>query len=147
MISMLFKGRPRRVIKAKFSREEKHNSNRITEALKERKPFNLVEYGKLIGVDLSGPIPQIKIPSPQPQTKDEQIIEEHVIDNENENNDDEEIINEFGEVINKKHRPSTNSHNQIKRKQSRGPGERDPEIEVGAEVVGVVEEGGNVVAT
>lgn len=99
-------------VRIKF--QEKHNSNRVTETLKERKPFNLVEYGKLIGVDLSGPTPQIKIPSPQPQTKDEQIIEEHVIDNENENNDDEEIINEFGEVINKKHRPSTNSHNQIK---------------------------------
>ena len=99
-------------VRIKF--QEKHNSNRVTETLKERKPFNLVEYGKLIGVDLSGPTPQIKIHSPQPQTKDEQIIEEHVIDNENENNDDEEIINEFGEVINKKHRPSTNSHNQIK---------------------------------
>lgn len=138
---MLFKGRTRRVIKTKFTREEKYNSDLITQALKNRKPFDLLEYGKFIGVDLSGPPPEIRIPTPLPQADYEgvQKKDENVVEGA------EEIVNPDEEEHRGRGRRASLSSASVKRKQSRGPGGRDPENEEGAEVVGIVE-GGQVVA-
>ncbi|TIB60857.1 hypothetical protein E3P77_04090 [Wallemia ichthyophaga] len=138
MIAMLFKGRTRRVIKAKFSREEKYNSDLITQALKNRKPFDLIEYGKFIGVDLSGPPPEVRLPTPLPQGEDVQKKEEDA-------DGAEEVVNPDEEEHHGRGRRVSVGSASSKRKQSRGPGGRDPENEEGAEVVGIVE-GGQVVA-
>lgn len=134
MIATLFKGRTRRVIKAKFTREEKYNSDLITYALKNRKPFDMIEYGKFIGVDFSGPPPEIRVPEP---VTDSAVKKDEVVDGE------EEVVNPDEE--HRGRRPSLSGAS-AKRKQSRGPGGRDPENEEGAEVVGIVDEGGLVTA-
>ncbi|TIC06819.1 hypothetical protein E3Q10_04384 [Wallemia mellicola] len=134
MIATLFKGRTRRVIKAKFTREEKYNSDLITYALKNRKPFDMIEYGKFIGVDFSGPPPEIRVPAP---VTDSAVKKDEVVDGE------EEVVNPDEE--HRGRRPSLSGAS-AKRKQSRGPGGRDPENEEGAEVVGIVDEGGLVTA-
>ncbi|CDW98018.1 hypothetical protein, partial [Sporisorium scitamineum] len=60
MIARLFPGRDRVMIKKKFNVEEKSNSKLVDEALKNSVPVNLEAYAQAIGVDLSGPPPEIK---------------------------------------------------------------------------------------
>ena len=139
MIAMLFKGRTRRVIKAKFTREEKYNSDLITQALKNRKPFDLIQYGNFIGVDLSGPPPEIRVPTPMPQAEDGVQKKDEPEDGA------EEIVDPDEEEHRGRGRRPSASSASVKRKQSRGPGGRDPGNEEGAEVVGIVE-GDQVVA-
>lgn len=60
MIARLFPGRDRVMIKKKFNVEEKSNARLVDEALKNSIPVNLEAYAAAIGVDLSGPPPEIK---------------------------------------------------------------------------------------
>lgn len=60
MIARLFPGRDRVMIKKKFNVEEKSNPKLVDEALKNSVPVNLEAYALAIGVDLSGPPPEIK---------------------------------------------------------------------------------------
>ncbi|KAM0746376.1 hypothetical protein T439DRAFT_294088 [Meredithblackwellia eburnea MCA 4105] len=58
MIAGLFPMRSRKQIKAKFNKEDKLNSQRITQALKRRKDIDLESYAKVTGQDLTGPVPE-----------------------------------------------------------------------------------------
>ncbi|GAC99586.1 hypothetical protein PHSY_007189 [Pseudozyma hubeiensis SY62] len=60
MIARLFPGRDRVMIKKKFNVEEKSNAKLVDEALTNSVPVNLEAYAQAIGVDLSGPPPEIK---------------------------------------------------------------------------------------
>ncbi|SJX60874.1 related to BDP1-essential subunit of RNA polymerase III transcription factor [Sporisorium reilianum f. sp. reilianum] len=60
MIARLFPGRDRVMIKKKFNVEERSNPKLVDEALKNSVPVNLEAYALAIGVDLSGPPPEIK---------------------------------------------------------------------------------------
>ncbi|KAJ1042316.1 hypothetical protein NDA10_001089 [Ustilago hordei] len=60
MIARLFPGRDRVMIKKKFNVEERSNVRLVDEALKNSIPVNLEAYAAAIGVDLSGPPPEIK---------------------------------------------------------------------------------------
>ncbi|KIS72406.1 uncharacterized protein UMAG_00808 [Mycosarcoma maydis] len=60
MIARLFPGRDRVMIKKKFNVEEKSNGKLIDEALRSSMPVNLEAYAQAIGVDLSGPPPEIR---------------------------------------------------------------------------------------
>lgn len=60
MIARLFPGRDRVMIKKKFNVEERSNGKLVDAALKNSIPVNLEAYALEIGVDLSGPPPEIK---------------------------------------------------------------------------------------
>ncbi|KAJ1029921.1 hypothetical protein NDA16_000837 [Ustilago loliicola] len=60
MIARLFPGRDRVMIKKKFNVEERSNAGLVDDALKNSIPVNLEAYAAAIGVDLSGPPPEIK---------------------------------------------------------------------------------------
>nr|CDI51741.1 -related protein [Melanopsichium pennsylvanicum 4] len=60
MIARLFPGRDRVMIKKKFNVEERSNGKLIDAALMNSVPVNLEQYAQAIGVDLSGPPPEIK---------------------------------------------------------------------------------------
>uniref|UniRef100_V5EUB7 HMG box domain-containing protein n=1 Tax=Kalmanozyma brasiliensis (strain GHG001) TaxID=1365824 RepID=V5EUB7_KALBG len=60
MIARLFPGRDRVTIKKKFNVEERSNGKLVDAALKNSLPVNLEAYAEAIGVDLSGPPPEIK---------------------------------------------------------------------------------------
>lgn len=60
MIARLFPGRDRVMIKKKFNVEERSNVKLVDEALRNSVPVNLEAYAQAIGVDLSGPPPEIK---------------------------------------------------------------------------------------
>lgn len=60
MIARLFPGRDRVTIKKKFNVEERSNGRMVDAALRNSVPVNLEAYAEAIGVDLSGPPPEIK---------------------------------------------------------------------------------------
>lgn len=60
MIARLFPGRDRVMIKKKFNVEERSNPKLVDHALKNSLPVNLEAYAQAIGIDLSGPPPEIK---------------------------------------------------------------------------------------
>ncbi len=60
MIARLFPGRDRVMVKKKFNVEERSNGKLVDEALRNSIPVNLEAYAAAIGVDLSGPPPEIK---------------------------------------------------------------------------------------
>ncbi|WFD31292.1 hypothetical protein MSPP1_002326 [Malassezia sp. CBS 17886] len=66
MITRLFPRRTRREIKSKWTKESKHNAQRLDAAFNRRVAVDLTAYGQAAGVDLSGPPPTI-VPKADPK--------------------------------------------------------------------------------
>ncbi|CDZ96811.1 Transcription initiation factor TFIIIB, Bdp1 subunit [Phaffia rhodozyma] len=66
MIARLFPGRTRKMIKNKWNREERFNDAAVSHALMARLPVDMRTYARMTNTDLSGPPPEIRMPTPPP---------------------------------------------------------------------------------
>ncbi|KAI0785004.1 hypothetical protein C8Q75DRAFT_723380 [Abortiporus biennis] len=64
LISYVLPGRDRKACKNKFKAEDKKNPGRITQCLKERRPYDIQTLSRMTGKDFSGPTPEIRTPTP-----------------------------------------------------------------------------------
>ncbi|KAH9944259.1 uncharacterized protein BXZ73DRAFT_39401 [Epithele typhae] len=64
LISYVLPGRDRKACKNKFKTEDKKNPARITFCLNNRRPYDIATLSRMTGKDFSGPIPEIRAPTP-----------------------------------------------------------------------------------
>jgi len=70
LISYVLPGRDRKACKNKFKAEDKRNTERINQCLKDRVPYDIQMLARMTGKDFSGPVPVIKAPTPLRMVED-----------------------------------------------------------------------------
>ncbi|KAG6840919.1 hypothetical protein C0991_003261, partial [Blastosporella zonata] len=66
LIAYVLPGRDRKSCKNKFKAEDKRNPARINHCLNNNIPVDMATLSRMTGKDFSGPVPEIRIPTPQP---------------------------------------------------------------------------------
>ncbi|KAG5644622.1 hypothetical protein DXG03_008100 [Asterophora parasitica] len=66
LIAYVLPGRDRKSCKNKFKAEDKKNPARINHCLNNNIPVDMETLSRMTGKDFSGPVPEIRIPTPQP---------------------------------------------------------------------------------
>ncbi|KAF5384882.1 hypothetical protein D9615_001314 [Tricholomella constricta] len=66
LIAYVLPGRDRKSCKNKFKAEDKKNPARINHCLNNNIPVDMVTLSRMTGKDFSGPVPEIRVRSPQP---------------------------------------------------------------------------------
>ncbi|KAG5724733.1 Transcription factor TFIIIB component B'' [Termitomyces sp. T112] len=66
LIAYVLPGRDRKSCKNKFKTEDKKNPARINHCLNNNRPVDIATLSRMTGKDFSGPVPEIRVPTPQP---------------------------------------------------------------------------------
>lgn len=94
MIARMFPNRNRKMIKAKWNKEDRSNGARLDLAFRRKLSVNVAEYSIMANVDLSGPAPEIKVGD-----EDESSLRARTQQKKEEGGDDDEeghVTNEHG---------------------------------------------------
>ncbi|KAF8078856.1 hypothetical protein FPV67DRAFT_82271 [Lyophyllum atratum] len=79
LIAYVLPGRDRKSCKNKFKAEDKKNPARINHCLNNNIPVDMVTLSRMTGKDFSGPVPEIRVPTPQPIVDSVEAINEQEI--------------------------------------------------------------------